>query len=135
MKKFLDSQMLMAFSCEGKESGYCTGLLAALLLACASSPPFARAEDGDSEKGGSTGLGPLLLTRLASVGASVPHPPICTHPIQFIWAKLWSGLAFACAAPDTEGAAHSFKAKHKRLSRTEPNPGSASGGAPPCGSG
>lgn len=24
MKKFLDSQMLMAFSCEGKENSYCT---------------------------------------------------------------------------------------------------------------
>lgn len=24
MKKFLDSQMLMAFSCEGKASSYCT---------------------------------------------------------------------------------------------------------------
>lgn len=28
MKKFLDSQMLMAFSYMGKESSYCTGLLA-----------------------------------------------------------------------------------------------------------
>lgn len=81
MKKFLDSQMLMAFSCEGKESSYCIRLLATLILACASSPPFAGTEDGDSKKGGSPGSCPLLLTHLASVGASVPHLPTCTRPI------------------------------------------------------
>lgn len=135
MKKFLDSQMLMAFSCEGKESCYCTGLLATLFLARASSPPFPRTEDGDSEKGGRAGSGPLLQTRLASVGAFVSHLPTCTRPIQFRSEMLWSRLGFACAAPDTEGAARSFKANHMRLPRTEPNPRSASGGAFPRGSG
>lgn len=127
MKKFLDSQMLMAFSCEGKESSYCIGI-----FACASSPPFARREDGDSEKRASVGSGPFLLICLASVDASIPHLPACIHSIQLRSEMLWSRLGFACTAPDTEGTACSFKAKHRRLFRAEPNPRSASREALPA---
>lgn len=106
MKKFLDSQMLMAFSCERKESSYCTG------LTC---PPFARTEDSDGENGGSAGSSPLLLTCLASVGAPAPHLPPHTHPVQYQWEMLWNSPGFACTALDTEEAARSFKAKPQEM--------------------
>lgn len=125
MKKFLDSQMLMAFSCEKKVSSYCTG------LTC---PPFARTEDGDGESSGSTGSSPLLLISLASGGASAPprHPT----PIPYNINGRCSGTVLALPAqPWTQRKQHvPSRQNHRRRSRAEPNPSSGSGGALPWGS-